>query len=429
MDLSVAGLREQPFPTHGRPLSVVSYAAHRDGIRMLADTLASPTGIALLQGPTLSGKSTLIRSFIATQEDDVAVAVIDGDGLDTKTLLEMALRKFGYELRSDSIGELLAMVRVFAMQQTASGAAPVLVLENAHGLNPSALSALCELAELRVRQYSAIKIVLVSDRALATIVEMPAMEAIAKRVAADFHLHPMSQEEAHDYLHTKLRAAGSEYPAGVFPDEVCDKLHKASGGWPGIMDRIALLSLARAERLPVTADVVEHPVLPSGTWDDAKLAEAADEMATPETPVPTLYVTYNGRTLRELKLDRPRMLIGRSEHNDIAVESRFISRHHALLVKHGGSTFLMDLNSTNGTFVNSKRVSNHVLVDSDVITVGNHRIKFTDQEATQPGTLDGAEFADTAIMKTLDDMRRLLAQENTELMPAATEDLPTYGGD
>ena len=44
---------------------------------------------------------------------------------------------------------------------------------------------------------------------------------------------------------------------------------------------------------------------------------------------------------------------------------------------------------------------------------------------SEDGSLDGVEFADTAIMKTLEDMRKLLAQENTELLPAATENLPT----
>ena len=116
------------------------------------------------------------------------------------------------------------------------------------------------------------------------------------------------------------------------------------------------------------------------------------------------------------------MLVGRSEHNDIAINSRFVSRHHALLVRHGNSTFLMDLNSTNGTFVNSRRVSNHVLLHDDVISVGHHTIKFSDPHATSRTQLEGTEFADTAIMKTLEDMRSLLAQENTELLPAASED-------
>jgi pSer/pThr/pTyr-binding forkhead associated (FHA) protein len=92
-------------------------------------------------------------------------------------------------------------------------------------------------------------------------------------------------------------------------------------------------------------------------------------------------------------------------------------------VRHGSATFLMDLNSTNGTYVNSRRVSNHVLIHDDIITIGHHRIKFNDPDAKTRGTLDGMEFADTAIMKTLVDMRKLLAEENTEVLPTLTKEL------
>ena len=154
------------------------------------------------------------------------------------------------------------------------------------------------------------------------------------------------------------------------------------------------------------------------------LEEGSEEPDIPTSP-PYLVVSNHGSILQELEVDRERLLIGRSEHNDIAINSRFISRHHALLVRHGNATLLMDLNSTNGTFVNSERVSNHVLRHEDVITVGHHHIKFSDPFATKRSKLEGAEFADTAIMKTLEDVRSLLAQENTALLPTPSEDLPT----
>ena len=84
----------------------------------------------------------------------------------------------------------------------------------------------------------------------------------------------------------------------------------------------------------------------------------------------------------------------------------------------------MDLNSTNGTFVNSKRVSNQVLLHGDVISMGHHRIKFYDPQARSTGSVS-LDIGDTAIMKTLQDMRTLLAKENTVMLPTATEDLPT----
>jgi len=424
MDLGAAGLHEQPFPTHGKPLAIITYCAQRAALEVLKETHEHPTGLSLIQGPTLSGKSILIRSFMDSIDPDCAVALVDGKGLNTTKLLLAVLRQFGYEIDLSSANELLGLVRVFAQQQAASGEAPLLIIENSHELNPSALRALCELAELRVRQQSAIKIVLVSNRSLNTIMDAPAMQPMAKRILHDFHLHPMTREETLDYVHEKLIAAGAEFPAFVFPKATCDELWQASGGWPGIIDRIALLALAKASCLPVAADIVEHPAVPGGTWsEDGNVAEET-ATAMPAAP-PQLVVTNNGSVIQQLTLEKTRLLVGRSEHNDIAIGSRFISRHHALLVRHGSTTFLMDLNSTNGTFVNAKRVSNHVLLHDDVITVGHHRIKFSDPFATTRGNLEGEDFADTAIMKTLEDMRSLLAQENTELLPTASEDLPT----
>ena len=426
MDLAAAGLREQPFRTHGKPLSIVSYSSQLEAIDVLQQTSDSPTGLSLIQGPSLSGKSTLIRQFIETVPDDCAHAVIDGDGMNTKTLLESLLRQFGYEVDFNTNNELLAILRVYAQQQAATHTPPIVIVENAHGLNTSALRVLCELAALQVRQSCSLKLVFVSDRSLRSIVDAPAMKSKSRRLTADFHLRPMSCEETTQYLHQKLHKAGSAVPALVFPNSVCNEIWDASGGWPGIVDRIALLALASADSLPVPRSSVERPVLPNGTWDARTTDESHDLAGDPPAP-PTLILTEKGKSPRQVRFEKPRLLIGRSEHNDMSIDSRFISRHHVLLVRHGSATFLMDLNSTNGTFVNSRRVSNHVLTNDDIITVGNHRIKFCDPHAQHRGTLDGAEFADTAIMKTLEDMKSLLARENTAVMPTPSENVPTLG--
>ena len=204
---------------------------------------------------------------------------------------------------------------------------------------------------------------------------------------------------------------------------VCDELWRASGGWPGIVDRIALLAIARAESLPISSENVERPTVSAGTWTE--VADPVEPAEGEPAPPAQLVVSTNGKIVKQAVLDSSRLLVGRSEHNDIAINSPFISRHHALLVRHGSSTFLMDLNSTNGTFVNSRRASNHVLRNDDVISVGHHTIKFIDPYATTRTQLEGDEFADTTIMKTLEDVRSLLARENTALLPEASEDLPT----
>lgn len=119
--------------------------------------------------------------------------------------------------------------------------------------------------------------------------------------------------------------------------------------------------------------------------------------------------------------------MGRSEHNDLHIDSRFVSRHHAMFIRHGSVTFLMDLNSTNGTYVNSRQISNHVLMHNDVISIGNHSIKFEFPSATVSSPADAAGLVDTVIMKNLDDMRRILAQENTHELLIDIDELMASG--
>jgi type II secretory pathway predicted ATPase ExeA len=424
MELAAAGLTEQPFRAHGMPVAMVPYSACSEALLALRETCKKPSGLALLHGPPLSGKSTVLRYFAEHLEEDRAFAIVDGTDLSTMGLLEAALRQFGYDIDFDSTKELLAMLRVFALQQAAAGHTPVLIVENTHHLNPNGIRALGELAEMRYRQNFAFNLVLASDRSLDFLVEDPSMGALAHRLCADIRMRPMTCQETKQYVRRKMSAAGSVAPENVFPKSVCLELWEASGGWPGVLDRIALLALARSESLPVKASSIERPELPEEVTN--YIVNEIDEPGDQEPPPPTLFITKDGETLREMSFDQPRLLVGRSEHNDIAIQSKFVSRHHLMLVRHGTSTFVMDLNSSNGTFVNSRRISNHVLIHDDVITVGHHRIKFVDPHAVSRVEISESQFAETAIMKTLDDMRKLLAHENTVMLPIATENLPTY---
>ncbi len=427
MELGEAGLQEQPFRTHGRPLVFVPYASQRAAFEFLSDTYSRHRGLGLFQGPPLSGKTAIIRNFTESLSNDAAVAVVDGAGLNTTALLEAVLSQFGYDLHFGTVNELINMVKVFVLQQTASDHAPLLIIENTHALNPSALRVLCQLAGLSIRAKSALRLVLASDRSISSIVKAPAMAAMSKRLTGDFDLEPLTRDETTDYLHAKLRAGGCVDPLMVLPEDVCIDMYLASGGWPGILDRLMLLALAKADRCPIRSDHVERPLVANGT---PSLVDEAERLnyervgkhnGAGEAGQPKLFLTYNGRTLRAFDFDRPRLLVGRSDHNDVCVNSRYISRHHALFVRHGASTFLMDLNSTNGTYVNSQRVSNHVLIHDDVISIGNHGIKFHHPNARDNIKLDESDLDDTVMMKTLTDMRQLLARENTQSLPIPPE--------
>ena len=150
--------------------------------------------------------------------------------------------------------------------------------------------------------------------------------------------------------------------------------------------------------------------------------------------LPTIKLTRNDTVLQELSFDVPQILIGRTEDNDISIPSSYVSRHHILLFRNGDSTILVDLNSTNGTFVNSKRVYNHRLAHNDEITIDLHsmfvtyRITFSDPSMAAHGTSNEIDPEDAVIAKALANFGSLLAKGDTYLLPTLSEDVPTVVG-
>jgi len=183
----------------------------------------------------------------------------------------------------------------------------------------------------------------------------------------------------------------------------------------------------------ISIDKVDYPMLPQRVKRDTAIT-GAKEQSGESASLPSLQLSRNDEVLQELPVDVPRLLIGREEDNDVAIPSRFVSRYHILLIRHGGATILIDLKSTNGTFVNSKRVYNHVLTDGDVITVDLHSkfvqysIRYCDPSKTRNRRLGDIAGANTAVRKALKDIRNPPGNRDTDLLPALSENTPTEMG-
>jgi len=84
---------------------------------------------------------------------------------------------------------------------------------------------------------------------------------------------------------------------------------------------------------------------------------------------------------RDVPLTARRILIGRSEDADVQIDSVFVSRYHALIVRDGREDLLLDLGSTNGVLVNSRRVGRRRLQHRDLIQIGPARVVYLNEQA------------------------------------------------
>lgn len=89
-----------------------------------------------------------------------------------------------------------------------------------------------------------------------------------------------------------------------------------------------------------------------------------------------LVVTIDDKLLGEFPIEKEKVSIGRKPDNDICLNNLAISGYHSQIITVLDSSFLEDLNSTNGTYVNARLVKKHALEDGDLIDIGNHRIRY-----------------------------------------------------
>src|ERR1700749_4451810 len=82
-------------------------------------------------------------------------------------------------------------------------------------------------------------------------------------------------------------------------------------------------------------------------------------------------------------MNKERYTIGRLPDNDIRIDNGAVSGHHSLIINILNDSFLEDLNSTNGTYVNGKLIKKHALQHGDVITVGHHQLRFAEDDEAQ----------------------------------------------
>jgi pSer/pThr/pTyr-binding forkhead associated (FHA) protein len=87
---------------------------------------------------------------------------------------------------------------------------------------------------------------------------------------------------------------------------------------------------------------------------------------------------YKDHLVSEFRLSKGRAIIGRTPDNDVQIQSRFVSRHHAQVVSDQTHSVVEDLNSTNGVFIRSQRVKQQVLADGDIIQLGEHKLLYRD---------------------------------------------------
>jgi len=112
-----------------------------------------------------------------------------------------------------------------------------------------------------------------------------------------------------------------------------------------------------------------------------------------------LILSLEGSVIREIPIDKERIMIGRKPQNDVQIENLAVSGEHACIVTILNDSFLEDLGSTNGTLVNGNQVKKHILQNNDVVEIGKYKMKYV-VEAAAAGQAPAEDFERTMVMRS-----------------------------
>ncbi|MEW6050070.1 MAG: FHA domain-containing protein [Candidatus Zixiibacteriota bacterium] len=146
--------------------------------------------------------------------------------------------------------------------------------------------------------------------------------------------------------------------------------------------------------------------------------------------MPEIVIKYEDKIIERIVTEKKRVTIGRTNDNDIVLENRGVSRKHAMIEFNNNAAVIIDNESLNGTFVNNRKITEEVLRDKDVITIGKYSLIYnreTTHEGPETAGMDGTMVLNTKRQKELlenDKVEReivakyggsvLLGEENTE---------------
>ncbi|MBC7983913.1 MAG: FHA domain-containing protein [Candidatus Obscuribacterales bacterium] len=413
--LALYGLRDQPFSAESSIGDAVFFPSqqHLRALGFIGQLLWSRATAAVITSEAGMGKSMLIGRLLADLDERVLIAHVEPRSDDgPQEFLLAVLQEFGMQLGSSDRSDRRRLLGRFLSHQYSMNRLCLLVVEGVQSLRPKVLEELLAIAEMAVDNRRIVKLLLLGNASLHHVIDAPRMATLSDGRVPRLTIDSFSEDQVAAYVVHRLRAAGSADADALVPAALMTSIHRYSGGRPRLINSLCEAAMnhafaageARVTETALTEAASKLHVRPN----TEKSAASSDSQASAGLPIPEqalLVLTIQGGTDGVIPLHANRILIGRAETADVRIDSAFVSRYHALIVREpsgdassvaglgalSGRDLLIDLGSTNGVLVNGKLVVRHLLKHRDLIQVGPARITYLNPSLAPPIEADPSE--------------------------------------
>jgi len=279
--------------------------------------------------------------------------------------------------------ELITTLNSFLIEQYANGRKVLLIVDEAQNLSNKVLEEVRLLSGVETTKEKVLRIILAGQPELNAKIDSPELMQLRQRVRLRFHLSALSEQDTVNYIEHRLQVAGSNGRA-LFSPETYPVIYRYSGGIPRLINTLCDTALIAAfvqdhttiGEEDLQAAISELQWVEYGATPMSKRAGEDDTATHMQPPIGRLVLALQGAVVSEALLAPGRFVIGRTTDNDLQIDSKFVSRHHAQIVTTRDGSSIEDLNSTNGIFVRGRRIRRSKLAEGDVVKIGVHELMY-----------------------------------------------------
>jgi general secretion pathway protein A len=229
------GLKEKPFEITPDPKYLYISESHKEALAHLTYAVREKKGFTVVTGEVGTGKTTLVQTLLSKLDGNTKTAYLFNPILGSTDFLHYICHDLGLKSQKGSKGQYLSQLHNFLMACYSRNENVVLIIDEAHKLDPKLLEEVRLLTNLETSKSKLLQVILMGQPELNEILEDPQFRQLKQRVSLRYHLQPLNKEDTKKYIKKRLRIAGT-FDLNLFTQKALNKIYKYSKGTPRLIN-------------------------------------------------------------------------------------------------------------------------------------------------------------------------------------------------
>ncbi len=304
------GMNRRPFAALPQVDQYVAVGAIEQARSTLTRCVSRAEGIAMVVGPSGTGKTLLGLLLAAELGMQMRVVALPGGRFTSpRALYQALLYELGKAYRGLDESEARLALNDYLLRDDDCSAGVLVLVDDAQCVGLRLLDELRALTNLGRAGLPLVRLVLIGNRLLEERLSHPRLESLSQRITARCYLESLPRHETQQYIQTRVGYAGGNGPA-IFPEAACAAVHRATDGVARLVNQVCdhalLLAAARGQSAidpalveeawadlqqlptPWNEDSSAAPVgnsIEFGTLDDDEPLQSVDSMPSHSRPM------------------------------------------------------------------------------------------------------------------------------------------------